>query len=244
MSERPTDPCRAENVDLTVPWLEPYKRAAARSGAAFDTLLWRSEEFQRARFRVMAEMIDLSGRVVFDCGCGRADLLAYLAQHDIPYRAYIGIDALTVMVEHCERRIATEKLLRARVLHADFAGAPDAFAAYIRDLGANTHAVGGGGETFVFSGSLNTCQQPHALDILARAWSAIAPAPGAERPGAALAFNFLSASCGRKWAGVNTGPAHRFDPHAMLAFALERTPKVAFRQDYLEGHDATIVMMA
>lgn len=244
MSESQPDPCRTENVDLTVPWLEPYKRAAARSGASFGTLLWRSEEFQRARFRVLAEMIDLTGRVVFDCGCGRADLLAYLAHEDVAYRAYIGIDALTVMVEHCERRIKAENLLRARVLHGDFACAGDAFDGYIRDLGANTHAVGGGGEVFVFSGSLNTCEQAHALDVLGRAWRAIAPAPGAERPGAAIAFNFLSARCGKKWASVNTGPAHRFDPHALLAFALERTPKVLFRQDYLEGHDATIVMLA
>ena len=243
MSEQRPDPS-CEHVDLTVPWLEPYKEAAARSGASFGTLLWRSPEFQRARFRTITEMIDLNGRVVIDCGCGRADLLSHLASGDIAYRAYLGIDALTVMVEHCNRRIESEKLLRAKVIHGDFAADSDPFPCYIKDHGAGMHAIGGGGEVLVFSGSLNTCTQPHALEILGRAWKSIAPAPGAERPGAALVFNFLSASCGKKWQGVSTGPAHRFDPREMIAFALERTPRVAFRQDYLEGHDATIVMMA
>lgn len=231
-------------MDLTVPWLEPYRHAAARGGASFGTLLWRSEEFQRARFRVFEQMIDLTGRVVIDCGCGRADFLAYLVERDIAYRAYVGIDALPVMVEHCENRIKKQNLLRARAVLGDFASGEAAFERYIRELGAGTHAVGGGGEVFVFSGSLNTCEQGFALGVLERAWRAIAPAPGAERPGAALVFNFLSASCGRKWKGVSTGPAHRFDPHAMLAFAMERTARVQFRQDYLDGHDATIVMLA
>lgn len=231
-------------IDLSVPWLEPYKEAAAVGGASFGTLLWRSEEFQRTRFRVLSEMIDLTGRVVIDCGCGRADLLAYLAARDIAYRAYVGIDALAVMVEHCESRIRNQNLLRASATLGDFASGTDTFTNYIRNLGAGTHAIGGGGEVLVFSGSLNTFEQAQALDVLARAWEAISPAPGAERPGAALIFNFLSSCCGPKWQTADTGPAHRFDTKAMLAFALERTSKVSFRQDYLDGHDATIAMLA
>lgn len=243
MSERPTDPSREVPPDLTVPWLEPYKEAAARGGASFGTLLWRSEEFQRARFRVLTEMLDLSGRVVIDCGCGRADLLGYLCEADVAYRAYVGIDALPVMVEHCRRAIANQNMLRARVELGDFASADGAFEGYIRAYGAASHAVGGGGEVFVFSGSLNTCEQSMAMEVLDRAWRAISPAPGAGHPGAAVAFNFLSDRCGRAWEGVSTGPAKRFDTRAMLAFALERTARVMFRQDYLDGHDATIVMM-
>ncbi len=240
MPEREPDP----PIDLTVPWLEPYKEAAAKGGSSFGTLLWRSEEFQRTRFRVLTEMIDLTGRVVIDCGCGRADFLTYLTERDIAYRAYVGIDALPVMVEHCQARIRKQNLLRARAMLGDFASGTDTFDRYIRDLGAGTHAIGGGGEVFLFSGSLNTCEQPFALEILERAWRAIAPAPHAERPGAAIAFNFLSGSCGKKWKAVGTGPANRFETGAMIAFALERTPKVLFRQDYLDGHDASIVMLA
>ncbi len=240
MAKRERDP----EVDLTVPWLEPYKEAAAVGGASFGTLLWRSEEFQRTRFRVITEMLDLTGRVVIDCGCGRADLLSFLAAGEIAYRAYVGIDALAVMVEHCQTRIRTQSLLRANAILGDFASGTDTFSTYIRDLGANTHSVGGGGEVFVFCGSLNTFEQPQALEVLDRAWKAIAPASGAERPGAAVVFNFLSGCCGSKWKAADTGPAHRFDTKAMLAFALDRTPKVLFRQDYLDGHDATIVMLA
>lgn len=231
-------------VDLTSPWLEPYKEAASRGGSSFGTLLWRSEAFQRARFEAIAEMIDLSGRVVIDCGCGRADFLAYLVSRDTAFRSYLGVDALGVMVDHCARRIESERWLRARVVLGDFASAHDPFPGYVRDFGAGSHAIGGGGEVFVFSGSLNTCTQRHAIEVLDRAWRAIAPSPGSERPGAAVAFNFLSARCGRKWAGVPTGPANRFDPHELLSFALERTSRVLFRQDYLDGHDATIVMLA
>lgn len=257
-------------IDLSVPWLEPYREAAATGGASFGTLLWKSEEFQRMRFRVMAEMLDMTGRVVIDCGCGRADLLVYLASKGIDYRAYVGVDALPVMVEHCQNRIQKQGLLRARAILGDFVsgagagggggssggssggtsggagegGGGGAFATYIRDLGAGTHALGGGGEIFVFSGSLNTLDQVMALRVLERAWNALVPGgQGEGRPGAGMIFNFLSGACGNKWRGVDTGPAKRFDPRAMMDFALGRSAKVAFRQDYLDGHDATILML-
>lgn len=237
-------------IDLSVPWLEPYREAAATGGASFGTLLWKSEEFQRMRFRVMAEMLDMTGRVVIDCGCGRADLLVYLASKGIDYRAYVGVDALPVMVEHCQNRIQKQGLLRARAILGDFVsgaggGGGGAFASYIRDVGAGTHALGGGGEVFVFSGSLNTLDQVMALRVLERAWNALVPGgQGEGRPGSGMIFNFLSGACGNKWRSVDTGPAKRFDPRAMMDFALARAAKVAFRQDYLDGHDATILMLA
>ena len=40
-----------------------------------------------------------------------------------------------------------------------------------------------------------------------------------------------------------TEPAHRFDTAGMVSWALERTPGVWFRHDYLGGHDATIAMV-
>lgn len=243
MAETPDNPRPPDGpVDLSVPWLEPYREAAAYGGASFGTLLWKSEVHQRTRFRVFAEMIDLTERIVIDCGCGRADLLLYLAERKVPYRAYVGIDALPVMVEHCNLKIQKQGLERARVFQGDFVPDEGAFVDCIRRFGTQAQppqTPAGGGEVLVFSGSLNTCGQDLALRVLDRAWRAVEG-----RPGGAVAFNFLSMACGTMWRGVNTGPATRFDPVAMLSFALQRTPRVLFRQEYLDGHDASIVMLA
>ena len=41
----------------------------------------------------------------------------------------------------------------------------------------------------------------------------------------------------------DTGVATRFDTLDWLDWALRTTPNVRFRQDYLQGHDATIAML-
>ena len=57
-----------------------------------------------------------------------------------------------------------------------------------------------------------------------------------------VVFNFLSNRPNEEWEGKALGPAHRFDTIRWLDWALHLTPRVRFAQDYLDGHDATIVM--
>jgi len=215
--------------------LDPYKEAVEQHGTRFEALLWNSREFQIARFDVIASMVDLTGRVVADIGCGRADFLAHLAGSGVQYGAYIGVDGLKELVDFSRDRAAQENLEEATFICADFA----------RDERLFKNLVKQGAEVFTFSGSLNTFKQDEALQTLDRAWTALPSAKhaGTGKPtGAALVFNFLAASA-KGTTDDPSGPAHRFDTTAMLAWALDRTPRAALRTDYFpKGHDATIAM--
>jgi SAM-dependent methyltransferase len=220
--------------------LEPYRKAVRAEGPSFRALLWYNREYQLKRFEVIAQEADLAGRVIADLGCGRADLLSYLHGTGIRYGRYIGVDGVGEMAEFSRRRAAQEKLPEARFLHADFSSDPDLFARLARDHGA---------DTFVFSGSLNTFEEPAAREVLARAFSHLpsgrrggsgAGGGSGGRGGGLLIFNFLSDRGATP--DDPPGPARRFDTAAMAAWALDNTPSMALRTDYLAGHDATIVM--
>lgn len=206
----------------TPPYLAYYRLLVDRVGAGFEATGWRSREFQAERFRVMAEMVDFSGMRIIDAGAGRADFAAWLIERGVRFERMIAQDAMPEMVERIQERdlTSTEGAL------CDFASAEDAFMRY------------GEVDAVVFSGSLNTMEQPHALEVLERAWASVRPAGGA------VVFNFLSDLAPRAMLEKPTEPAHRFDTLGMLSWALRKTPGVRFRHDYLGGHDATIAMMS
>ncbi len=211
------------------PSLDPYRKAVDREGPTFSALLWRSPEYQRRRFEVIAESLDLTGRVVADIGCGRADLLAYLHSLGVEYGGYVGVDGLIEMVEHSRTRAGRDHFARARFFHADFATDEQLF-----DRLVSTERA----DVFAFSGSLNTFDETEARTVLDRAWSALA---AGRHPGRALIFNFLS-DAGRT-PGEDLGPSRRFHTASLAAWALDRTPRIILRTDYLPSHDATIAML-
>lgn len=207
-------------------YLHPYHQAVRRHGASFHATLWASRESQRARFRVLTEMMSLAGRSIVDAGCAIGDFAAYLAEHNILYGHYTGLDAVPELLAEARAR----DLPRATFLDIDFVADEAAFTRFDAPP-----------DVIAFSGSLNTLEQDHAAAILERAWPAA---------GHALLFNFLSARDGRpplrdelKDLTAPPDPAQRFDPIDLLDWALTKTPNVRFRQDYLKGHDATIAML-
>jgi len=206
------------------PYLDPYLKAVREHGPCFEALLWRNPEYQIARFRVLAEAVPLTGRVLADLGCGRADLADWLHRTGITYGRYFGIEAVPELAAEAARRAV--ELPEASVLTADFVGDEALFRRLVREHGV---------DTLVFCGSLNTFEQAGAIEILGRAWQAIR-----KHTGSALVFNFLSTRTRRP--GDPTGPARRFDPAALIDWALQQTPVAQLRHDYLKGHDATIVM--
>jgi len=214
---RPTDepePPRA------APYLDPYREAVDRFGPSFEATLWRNEHWQTARFAVLCEMADLTGRVVLDAGAGRGDFARYMTEHGIEYGRYIGLDALPEMIQQARRMNLSE----AEFYVCDFVADENAFSRFAGRQGV---------EVIVFSGSLNTIVEDFSRTVLQRAWAAC-------REG--LLFNFLSDRPAERMKTVDTTPAHRFDTLGMLDWALSHTPRVRFRQDYLDGHDATIGM--
>lgn len=213
--------------DAESPYLEPYREAVDAHGTGFEALLWRNREFQRTRFATMAQMASPSGRVLADLGCGRADLLAWLNDEGLDYDAYVGVEGIDELVRFCRARSIDEKLPGATFLHLDFAADPDVFSTLVE-----SHNV----DMIVFSGSLNTFDEPDATDVLDRAWQAISRVSAG-----ALVFNFLSTRHPPD-ASPNPRPAYRFDPVRMLDWALSRTRLAHLRHDYLDGHDATVSM--
>ncbi|MEL7472272.1 MAG: hypothetical protein AAGK04_03065 [Planctomycetota bacterium] len=213
-------------------YLAPYQQAVDAEGATFEALLWRNKDFQTIRFHTLTELACVRGRVTADMGSGRADLLALWREQGLDDAGYVGVEAVAELAGFCRERIKNEGLEHAAIEEGDFAADRRLFDRLIRE-----HRV----DVLLFSGSLNTFE-PHAAEaVLERAWEALCRhAASADARPKTLAFNFLSSLAAKE--GEDLGPARRFDTHAMIAWALARTPRVRFRHDYLNGRDATIAM--
>jgi len=198
-------------------YLAHYRELVEKVGAAFEATGWRSREFQAERFRVMAEVESFGGLTVLDAGAGRADFAAYLHERGEEPARFIAQDAMGEMVE----AIGARGLKGVEADLCDFASAEDAFTRY------------GAVDTVVFSGSLNTLEEDHAVAVLERAWAAA---------GRSVVFNFLSDRAPADMLARPTEPAHRFSVVRMVDWALGKTPLVKFRHEYLGGHDATVAM--
>ncbi|MCA9312375.1 MAG: class I SAM-dependent methyltransferase [Phycisphaerales bacterium] len=195
-------------------YLDPYREAVKAFGASFEATLWLSREKQVRRFAVFTEMLDFTGRVIVDAGCGLGDFAAFLDTCEIPYGRYIGLEALPEMVEKASARGLPE----AEFHVADFARGIHVFREHEPDI-------------VLFSGSLNTFELEPMLGVIDRAYDACAEA---------VAFNLLSSRNSAPPSDPDD-PARRHDPLAVLAHLLGRTALVAFRQDYMDGRDATFV---
>lgn len=197
-------------------YLQPYVDAAERHGGTFEAQLWRSREAQAIRFDTLLSMVGeaaFADARILDLGCGCGDFAAHLALRGVGIREGIGVEAVP------ELRHAAESRGFARWTFVD-----GDFVADRRVIEAAKPDV------CVMSGSLNTLSARQARSVVDRALSA-------SRIG--VVFNFLSDRNHRE-AGEDLRPARRFDTLGMLRFALTRSPRVAFRQDHLDGHDATI----
>ena len=210
-------------------YLQPYEDATRRQGPGFESQLWMSRDAQDTRFGVLCDLGRFEGRVVADLGCGVGDFPVYMKTHradDFP-KSYIGIEGVHAMAEHARERIELEGIDRTLIEVGDFVADDSLPDLLVNDAGT---------EVFVFSGSLNTLSMDQAQVVLDRFWQALARS---ER--GTLIFNFLSLRHNAERTPANP-PAVRFDPVAMLGWALDRTPVVQLRHEYLNGHDATMVM--
>jgi len=208
-------------------YLDPYLRAAEEFGPGFDALLWQSPRAQKLRFETIAQMTTTGGSVLADIGCGNADLLLDLHERKLVPAKYIGIDGVPQMIEHARQQARANGIDAGVFLEHDFVRDQSLPAQLVRDAKA---------DTVVFCGSLNTLTESDAQGVLDRFWIALT-----ERPGTTLIFNFLSDRHDRERTPA-TPPAVRYDPIRMVEWAIERTPLVTFRHDYLAGHDATVCM--
>src|SRR5262245_22395832 len=217
-------------------YLKPYREAVQRFGPSFHATLWSSREAQQLRFDVMIEMAgfagtaagrraraaraagasDGAGLVVLDAGCGHGDFAAHLIDRDIRFKRYVGIDAVSELIDAAQaRRLPNCEFRVADLIHDQ---------PLLQEIKPDYVCI---------SGTLNTMEESVAREAVSHAFEA------ANR---GVVFNFLSDRPGGRWGARDIGPAKRFNTAGWLAWALDRTSFVSFTQEYLDGHDATIVM--
>ncbi|MGI9014630.1 MAG: class I SAM-dependent methyltransferase [Phycisphaerales bacterium] len=195
-------------------YLDPYREAIEQHGSGFDATLWRSREMQQLRFAVMSEMADFADAAILDAGCGSGDFAEWMLQEGIEFVSYTGVDGVSAQILAAQAR----DLPRCSFAAADF----------VKDEHVFTQTPA---DWICFSGSLNTMPESLAREILERAFAAAT---------AGIVFNFLSDRAETRYLRQVVEPAMRFDTAAMLDWALQRSPRVRFRQDYFDGHDATV----
>jgi SAM-dependent methyltransferase len=197
-------------------YLEPYREAVRRFGPGFPATLWSTPEGQRLRFDVMIDLTGLNGLSVLDAGCGSGDFAQRLIERDVNFGRYVGVDAVAELIEHARlRHLPRCEFIVADLLHDD---------ALLRDLAPDIVCI---------SGTLNTMDEDSARQFVRRAFDAAKQG---------VVFNFLSNRPDEVWEGKDLGPARRFDTIRWLDLALHLTSRISFTQDYLDGHDATIMM--
>lgn len=197
-------------------YLKPYREAVALFGPSFEATLWSSPEAQRLRFDVMIELADFEAGTVLDAGCGTGDFAAHLIDRSIGFKRYVGVDAVEQMIEAASRR----GLPRCEFHVADLVHDQQCLQTIKADF-------------ICISGTLNTMDETMARKLVDVAF---------EAAGEGVLFNFLSNRPGSQWAQRDIGPARRFDTLGWLDWAMHRTSRVSFTQDYMDGHDATIMM--
>ena len=197
--------------------LEPYREAVRQFGPGFRATLWGSREAQSLRFDVMIKMVDFTGGTIVDAGCGDGGFAAHLIERGIEFDRFVGIDAMPEMIE----KAASRQLDRCEFLTGNFAADLDLLKRLSPDW-------------ITISGSLNTMRESEAKPVLERCFDTAAQG---------IVFNFLSDRHHPRWASQELGPAQRYDTVRVIDWALGLTHRVAFRQDYLDGHDATVAML-
>jgi ubiquinone/menaquinone biosynthesis C-methylase UbiE len=208
-------------------YLDPYRKAVAEMGAGFEAQLWLSKDAQRTRFEVIADALGPEPGVIADLGCGQGDLLMHLSATNHLPKHFIGVEGVEEMALHAQHRADDAGIDHAVFQTHDFVSSDWLPTQLVQD---------GKVECFIFSGSLNTLPMLQAQSVLGSFFEALVNAGRGK-----LIFNFLSNRHNKERTPAQP-PAVRFDPVEMLDWALEQTPLVQLRHEYLAGHDTTIVM--
>ena len=94
-----------------------YDRRLRPGRPGFEAADWADAAGQQARFEVLLQRVDLSGRTLLDVGCGLGDLWALLKQRGIDVR-YTGVD-LSDRIISAARQRHTDACFEARDVFTD-----------------------------------------------------------------------------------------------------------------------------
>ena len=187
------------------PYLAPYRDAAERHGAEFESLLWASPQTQKIRFEALRAAADPAGKFILDAGCGRADYLEYLLEQKVRPAGYVGTEGVEALAMAAE----SKQFPGAKIIRADFVRHP------IRMFV--------GADIVVFSGSLNTLEDgPFTRRSVARLQRVSRRGSGLQLPG------LVEGPVGRDY-------LHWRRKQHVQSFAEELGGKVRMIEDYLDG---------
>ncbi len=199
-------------------YLNPYREAVTKHGPGFAATLWGTEAAQKLRFDVFQNMAGFDGCSLLDAGCGQGDMAAHYLKSGVALNRYHGVDALPEMVEKAIAR----NLPRCTFATADL----------VNDSSIWSHADA---DYICFSGTLNTMNDDMARGLIHAAFTAAHQG---------VIFNFLSDRPHPRWHDRDLTPARRFSTLDWLDWSFTLSSRVCFAQDYLDGHDATILIRA
>ena len=187
-------------------------------GPGFEATLWQNRESQTLRFDVALGLINVTGTRVADLGCGTGDLVGHMQNREIRPSAYLGIDAQPEMIELAGKNHDDPTLT---FLTLDIVSDHVTLNSWKPDV-------------CIISGTLNTMPEKMA-------WRMVAASYESARIG--VVFNFLSNRHHERFRQRDLRPARRFNTVRWLERCMRLSSRVAFRQDYLDGHDATIAIL-
>ncbi len=206
------------NQRATPAYLRPYGEAMSHFGPGFEATLWQNRGSQGLRFDVAMSLIGFGGVRLADLGCGPGDLVSHLKERDIQPASYLGIDAQDEMIQLAKKN---HEEVDQTFLAADLVADPSIIANWRPDV------------CFI-SGTLNTMPPRMAWRLVMLAY---------ESSQVGVVFNFLSNRPHHRYRKKDLKPARRFNTVRWLDRCMRVSSRVAFRQDYLDGHDATIAIL-
>ncbi len=109
------------------------KLIAAYGTEGIDAVGWLSEASQKARYKVLSDMADFTGKHVLDAGCGHADLLPYLSSL-YNNMQYTGIEQMPELLAVAIKRYG--HLAGTQFLQADFSESALPIADYVIACGS------------------------------------------------------------------------------------------------------------
>lgn len=84
--------------------IDRYNERLTSMGETAQALGWRNSSQQQLRFRVLAEIADLSGCSILDIGCGFGDLLDCVIQSGATDVRYTGTDLNPALIEVAQKK--------------------------------------------------------------------------------------------------------------------------------------------
>lgn len=184
-----------------------YSQRFSTLGESHRTLGWGSREQQFYRFDCVLDSVNCCDRTILDIGCGFGDLLGHIQQKNISIRQYIGVDINPDFIN-----LATQKYPNAKFLtHSPFEVCDQTVL----------------GDITVMLGLLNFKQS--ALDNWIYARQMLEQAFALTRE--TLVVDFLSSKLTSDYPPEDF--VYYYDPAKALSLALELTPYVSLKHDYL-----------